>query len=72
MLDSPRIHVKGVAVVQTTALSLVVIKAVLLALAHVIEAAEHCCLGEFLVDVLEAGRGAVGEGCDAVKLSVFA
>jgi hypothetical protein len=71
LFGSPRIHVEGATVVQATALSLVVIKAALLALAHVIEAAEHCCLGEFLVDVLEAGHGAVGKGCDVVKLAVF-
>ena len=56
---------------QTSTLTLVVIITVLLALANVIDAAEHRSVGEFLVDVLDAGLGTVGEGFDFIKLSVF-
>ena len=52
LFNGLRLAAKGDVIVQTLTLAI--------ALVNVIDAAEHCSVGEYLVDVLDAGLGAVG------------
>jgi len=52
LFNGLRLAAKGDVIVNTFTLAI--------ALVNVIDAAEHCSVGEYLVDVLDAGLGAVG------------